>query len=171
MTVSNTYTTSDTESFTITNARKLAAKVTADMHQCRRLYGDPTEADIAAYNEELVHMLAGKYVSSYEFGYQKGDKRIVSWYYTITAAGDLEGGRSGGLYAKADISGASWFNFMTTNYSWSVLNEAGKNAVRAKHSVKRVTGDPPSDGSGHWVADRIYVSGGVAVQRKEFRPW
>ena len=42
MTVSYTYTT--TESFTLTNAKKLAAKVTADMHQCRRLYGDPGEA-------------------------------------------------------------------------------------------------------------------------------
>jgi len=169
MTVSSTYSTS--ESFTLTNAKKLAAKVTADMHQCRRLYGDPTEADIAAYNEELVVMLAGEYVTSYEFGYQKGDKRIVSWYYTITAAGDLEGGRSGGLYAKADTGGASWFNFMTTNYSWAGLSEAGRNAVRAKHGITRLTGDPPSDGSGRWVAARTYVSGGVAVQRKEFRPW
>lgn len=169
MTVSYTYTTS--ESFTLTHAKKLAAKVTADMHQCRRLYGDPTETDIASYNEELVVMLAGEYLSSYEFGYQKGDKRIVSWYYTVTAAGDLEGGRSGGLYAQADIIGASWFNFMTTSNSWAGLTEAGRNAVRAKHSINRVTGDPPADGSGHWVADRTYVSGGVAVQRKEFRPW
>jgi hypothetical protein len=171
MNMSNTYTTSTTESFTLTNAKKLAAKVTADMHQCRRLYGDPTEANIAAYNEELVVMLASEYVTSYEFGYQEGDKRIVSWYYTVTAARDLEGGRSGGLYAKADISGASWFNFMTTNYSWGGLTEAGRNTVRAKHSINRVTGDPPSDGSGRWVADRTYVSGGVAVQRREFRPW
>ena len=124
MTVSYSYTTTD--SFTLSNAKKLAAKVTADMHQCHRLYGDPTEADLAAYNEELVVMLAGEYVTSYEFGYQKGESRIVSWYYTVTAAGDLEGGRSGGLYAKADISGASWFNFMTTNHSWAGLTEAGR---------------------------------------------
>jgi hypothetical protein len=61
-------------------------------------------------------MLAGGYVSSYEFGYQFGNQRFVAWYYTVTAAGDLEGGRSGGLYANADITGSSWFNFMTTNY-------------------------------------------------------
>ncbi len=169
MTVSHTYTTDET--FTRTNARKLAAKVTSDMHQCRRLYGDPTEARVDAFNEELVFMLAGEYVSSYEFGYQKGDLRVVSWYYTVSAAGDLEGGRSGDLYSQADISGASWFNFMTTNWAWSGLTEAQRDAVRAKHSIRRVDGDPPSDGSGQWVSDRTYVSGGVAVQRREFRPW
>lgn len=167
--MSYTYTTS--ESFTLTNAKKLAAKVTADMHQCRRLYGDPTEADVDAYNGELVGMLTGHHVSSYEFGYQKGDKRIVSWFYTVTAAGDLEGGRSGGLYAKADITGALWFNFMTTNFSWSALSEVERDKVRAQHSIRRVIGDPPADGSGRWVSDRTYVSGGVAVQRQEFRPW
>jgi hypothetical protein len=167
--VTYSYTTS--ESFTLTNAKKLAAKVTADMHQCRRFYGNPTEAGMTSYNDELVAMLAGGYVSSYEFGYQKGDRRIVSWYYTVTAAGELEGGRSGGLYAHADITGASWFNVMTTNHSWSVLSDAERDAVQAKHTIIRTFGDPPGDGSGRWVSDRTYVSGGVAVQRKEFRPW
>lgn len=169
MTVSYTYTTSDT--FTLTNAKKLAAKVTADMHQCRRFYGDPTEADVSAYNAELVVMLAGGYVSSYEFGYKSADQRVVSWYYTVTAVGDLDGGRSGGLYATAHVGGASWFNFISTSQAWSDLTEAGRNAVRAKHSISRVTGEPPCDGSGRWVCDRAYVSGSVAVQRKEFRPW
>ena len=167
--MSYTYTT--TETFTLTNAKKLAAKVTADMHQCRRLYGDPSEASIAKYNEELGVMLAGEYVTSYEFGYQNDDERVVSWYYTVTPAGDLEGGRSGGLYPQADISGAEWFNFMTTNGNWSELTEAQRDGVRAKHSVHRTVGDPPSDGSGRWVSDRTYVSGGIAIVRKEFRPW
>lgn len=167
--MSYSYTT--TESFTITNARKLAAKVIADMHQCRRFYGEPTESWIERYNAELVVMLAGEYVSSYEFGYQKGDHRVVSWYYQVTPAGDLQGGRSGGLYAQADVTGATSFNFMTTNRSWAVLTEAGRDTVRAKHSITRVAGDPPTDGSGHWVSDHTYVSGGVAVVRKEFRPW
>ncbi len=89
-----TTTYSTTDSFTLTNAKKLAAKVVADMHQCRRFYGGPSEASIAAYNDELVVMLAGQYVTSYEFGYQTSDeKRVVSWLYHVSVAGDLEGGR------------------------------------------------------------------------------
>ncbi len=169
--MSYSYTASATDTFSLTHAKKLAAKVTADLHQCGRLYGWPPEGDISDYNEELVIMLAGEYVSSYEFGFQRNDRRVVSWYYTVSAAGDLEGGRSGGLYATADISNASWFNFMSYADSWANLTESERAAVRAKHNITRVTGHPPSDGSGHWVADRTYVSGGVAVVRKEFRPW
>jgi hypothetical protein len=38
-----------TESFTLTDAKKLAAKVIADMHQCRRIYESPSESSIEAY--------------------------------------------------------------------------------------------------------------------------
>lgn len=169
MTVS--YTSTSTDTFTLTNAKKLAAKVTADMHQCRRFYGVPSDVDIIAYNDELVVMLQGRYVSAYEFGFKQAGKRVVSWFYTVTAAGDLEGGRSGGLYAAADVRGASWFNFMTYDDAWFELSETGREAVRAQHTIRRAAGEPPSDGSGRWVSDRTYVSGGVAIQRREFRPW
>ncbi len=164
-----TYTTPET--FTVVHARKLAAKIVADMHQCRRFYGEPTEAEITAWNDELVVMLAGGYVDSYEFGFKSKDRRVVSWFYTVSAAGELEGGRSGGLYPGASISGASMFNFMTTSASWGRLSERQRNAERAKHGVNRTTGEPPADGSGHWVIDRVYVAGGVAVRRREFQPW
>lgn len=167
-----TYSYTTTESFTIAHARKLAAKVTADMDQCRRWYGEPSAAEIAAYGEELVAMLHGQYVTKYEFGYQTSDdRRIVSWLYKVTAAGDLDGGRSGGLYAQADVGNATMFNFLTTNSAWSGLGAAGRDKVREKHSITRVSGEPPKDGNGRWVRDKTYASGGVAIEREEFRPW
>jgi len=157
--------------FTLTNAKKLAAKVTADMHQCRQFYLVPSEAGILQYQQELIVLLAGKYVSKYEFGFKTvDDKRIVSWLYEVTSAGSLEGGPSGGLHANADISKGKWFNFLTTNTDWSKLSESQQAAVNAQHEVSRTVGEPPADGSGHWVSDRTYVSGGVAIIRKEFRP-
>lgn len=83
-----TYTLTTTESFTLTNAKKLAAKVIADMYQCRRLYGKPSESDIENYQTELVVLLAGRYVAEYEFGFKtSADKRIVSWPATLKAGG------------------------------------------------------------------------------------
>lgn len=167
-----TYSYTGTESFTVAHARKLAGKVSADMDQCRLFYGSPSEADIESYRGELVTMLAKKYVDRYEFGFKTADdKRVVSWRYKVTASGDLEGGRSGGLHAKADINGATMFNYMWTNAAWWDLSEPGRATVKAEHSVNRVSGEPPADGAGHWVQDRSYGAGGVVLQREEFRPW
>jgi hypothetical protein len=170
MTVSFSYTTTD--SFTLTNAKKLAAKVSADMDQCRRFYGRPSETSIIQFRDELVVLLAGRYVSTYEFGFTTtDDKRIVSWRYKVNTAGDLEGGRSGGLYAAAETSKGQWFNYLWTNSTWANLTSSDRDKVRAQYNINRVDGDPPSDGSGHWVRDRTYGSGGVALEREEFRPW
>lgn len=167
-----TYSHTATESFTLTDARKLAAKVIADMYQCHRLYESPSESSIEAYQTELVVLLAGRYVSEYEFGFKSSaGKRIVSWQYTVTAAGDLQGGRSGGLYAAADVSSAQFFNFLWRSAEWRKLTNAEQAKVNAQHTIDRVEGDPPRDGSGRWVRDRQYVSGGMAIERKEFRPW
>jgi hypothetical protein len=165
------YSYTNTDSFTLTNAKKLAAKVSADMDQCRLLYGKPLEEAIVRYRDELAVMLAERCVSEYEFGYKTSDeKRIVSWRYVINAAGDLEGGRSGGLFAAADVSKGTMFNFLWTNTTWANLSNSKKEEIRSQHAIRRGDGEPPADGSGIWVRDRTYGSGGVALERKEYRP-
>ena len=168
--MSYSYTT--TESFTLTHARRLAAKVAADMHQCHRFYGQPTEKQIENYQQELIVLLHGGYVQSYEFGFKTTDgRRVVSWSYTVSPSGDLEGGRSGGLFSSADISKAVSFNFLTTSTAWSNLPTVERDKIKASYPVHRTDGSPPQDGNGYWDSSRHYASGGLAVTRKEFRPW
>ncbi|EAR25266.1 hypothetical protein A20C1_01721 [marine actinobacterium PHSC20C1] len=161
------------QTFTLTHAKHLASKVVSDLYQCRNFYGEPSEAQIARYQEELIVMLAGGYVKEYEFGFKKRDQRIVSWQYRVNASGDLVGGaddRSGGIYARADISGATHFNFMSYSQAWFDLSSDETDTVKSKHPVDRNTGDLPSDGNGYWHTDRTYSSAGVAIERKTFRP-
>jgi hypothetical protein len=161
----------NSESFTVTHARKLAAKVTADMYNCYQHYGSPPRSDIERYTQELVAMLSNKYVSVYEFGFQTAEeKRIVSWRYTVTLAGDLEGGKSGGLLATADISNATWFNQLTWNSNWSALTLAEQQKIKESHGVNRVNGSGPTDGEGHWTTTRTYGAGGVSIVREDFQP-
>lgn len=170
MTTSYSYTTSET--FTLTDARRLAAKVAADMHQCQRLYGRLTDTAIENYQEELTVLLHGEYVKSYEFGFKtKDERRVVSWFYTVGPSGDLEGGRSGGLFPSADISSAVLFNFLSYSSKWFDLSSTERAKIKASYSVQRTDGSPPQDGDGYWDSSRHYASGGVAVTRKEFRPW
>jgi len=71
------YSYSTTESFTLTHARRLAARVAADMHQCQRFYDKPIDTQIENYQEELTVLLHGGYVESYEFGFKTMDERRV----------------------------------------------------------------------------------------------
>ena len=61
-----TYSYTDTDSFTIAHARKLAGKVSADMNQCRLFYGQPSEIGIAQYQDELLREAVAKYGSEAE---------------------------------------------------------------------------------------------------------
>jgi hypothetical protein len=167
--MTSTYTFSET--FSLTDARRLAAKVTADMHQCQRMYGHLTATQIENYQQELTVLLHGGYVKSYEFGFKTKDRRrVVSWFYTVGPSGDLQGGRSGGLYATANVSAAFMFNFLTHSSKWFALSKSEREKIEASFAVQRTDGSPPQDGSGYWDSSRHYTSGGVAVTRKEFRP-
>lgn len=170
MTTSYSYTTSET--FTLTHARRLAAKVAADMHQCQRLYGHFTDAEIGNYQEELTVLLHGGYVKSYEFGFKtKNGQRVLSWLYNVSSSGDLEGGRSGGLFSSANVSDADMFNFLSPSTQWFALSAIERDKIKATYSIRRTDGTSPQDGNGYWDRSRHYTSGGVAVTRKEFRPW
>ena len=113
------------------------------MHQCQRFYGLPTDEQIENYQEELTVLLHGGYVKSYEFGFKtRDDRRVVSWYYTVGPAGDLEGSRSGGLYPSAEIADAVTFNFLSYSDPWFSLSGTEKVNIKAKHSVRRSDGVP-----------------------------
>lgn len=68
--MSFTMTRSATDSWTLTNAKYLASKVTADMIRCQQSYGEPSNDRINNYGTELALLLRDNYVESYEFGYK-----------------------------------------------------------------------------------------------------
>ena len=82
-------------------------------------YDRPTEDAIDDYETELIEMLANGYVATYEFGFKKNDKRVLTWRYTVGADGGLHGdANAGALYAKAAVADATYFNFMTHSAEW-----------------------------------------------------
>jgi hypothetical protein len=161
--------TTTTSTFTITNARYLASKIAADLRQFKAFYGEPTDETIEKLYEELVEMLAGGYVATYEAGFRKDGKRVVSQRYVVSS-GVAADERAGGMYARADVSGASWFTFMTYSSEWDALTPTAQQAVRDAVPIKRSSGSAPTDGDGYWEAGRSYESGGTSTARSGFRP-
>ena len=166
--MTNTYTTSAT--FTRTNVEYVASKVVADLRGLKAYYGEPDEDKISDFYEELVDLLAGGYVTSVEYGYKRNGQRIVSLYYEARTDGSLTDGKSGGVYARADISGASWFSFLVYSSKWASLSPSAQQEVKARLPIKRSHGQAPDDGNGYWSSDRSYSSKGIGIQRRTFRP-
>lgn len=164
---------SQSQTFTRTEARYLASKVIADLHQCSRLYGQPTASNIGDYETELVERLVKGYISKYEFGFKRDGKRVVSWQYEVRD-GDLFGGglddRPGGVYARAEVAGAVYYNTTTSTAKWSQLTDGEQAAFEATLPFSRTSQPLPVDGSGYWMADKTYTRGGVQVTRRTYRP-
>lgn len=165
-------TTTHTTTYTLTHAKHLASKVVADLYLCSRQYGSPSAGSIAAYQAELVTLLAGQYVGTYEFGFKRSEKRVLSWHYAAGPAGDLvSDSRSGGLVRGVDIGGATYFNFLTPSEAWLKLSASERAKIEATLPIQRTFGSAPGDGNGRWVTERTYAAGGVVLERRVFRPW
>jgi Bacterial HORMA domain family 1 len=168
MTMAYTY----TKTFTLSHAKHLASKVVADLYQCSLLYDNPSLDSVRAYEEELITLLAGRYVETYEFGFKSNEKRVLTWHYTVGPAGDLQGdSRSGSLVRGIDISGAQYFNFLTYSGEWEKLTSTQQSAIKQSLPFQRTSGSAPGDGAGRWVTEHAYSAGGVLVSRRVFRPW
>jgi len=156
------------ETFTRVHARRLAGRVTSDLRQSNLLYGSPSSSSLDDYCLELEELLLGGYVAQYQFGFQENDRVVWSLRYTVGSDGSLAGS-AGGVPGRADVSRASWFNFLTYSTSWFQLGGPDQEAVKEKLPFTRGVGSLPSDGHGYWVSDRIFAAGGVGLQRNTFR--
>ena len=170
-----TFSYTKTVTFTIVQARYLASKAAADMHLCAQYYGSPSEERIREYAEELAQYLnEGCAVSlgEYEFGFKKDDKRIVCWRYKVDSNGALTtDDRAGKVVPYVDIRGAVFFNYLTQNSLFFQLSSDEQSRFKAGLPVQRTFGEPPSDGSGYWMSDRNYFSGGCGLNRQTFQPF
>lgn len=169
----STFTTTASATFTLLHAKQLASRVSADMKRCQQLYGYPsTDELISCFATELAHLLNGGYVSEYEFGFERNGQRVVSCHYRVRD-GDLSAAndRPGGIESGVNITGASNFNFLTTNNKWALLTQAERDTFRASLPIQRGTGAPPSDGRGYWQEDKTYSAAGTLLTRRVFKPY
>jgi hypothetical protein len=167
----STFTITQSTTFTVTHAKHLASKITADLNTCSRLHGQPSLASVEKYNEELVELLRYGYLKQYEFGFKRNEQRVLSWLYEVDASGRISSDdRAGKMSAYIDLSGATFFNFMWPSSSYYDLTSDQHSAFVESHPVDRTNGDPPSDGAGCWTStEKNYSAGGKGVSRKSFR--
>ena len=171
--MSYSFTTTQSTTFTITHARHMAAKVAADLKRMQRFYRFPDDQRIDRFEEEIVELLKAGYLGTVTYGFRR-DGQWIEPTIRYTAQ-DLYGASAddddpGRVYPGADISGASFYSYLTYSTAWNNLTDAEQEAFDQRLPVKR-TGAPEPSVNGYLVADRTYSAGGRALSRASVRGW
>ncbi len=165
--MSGSYTYSETQTFTVTHAKHIASKVAADLKRIQRLYnGKPTDAQIADYQEELIEMLPKGYIETVTYGFIRNDNWVLALKYHATDSGDMVADDDPGkIRPGIDISGASFYSYLSYSSTWFNLMDIERDVVRRRLSIKRTTAETPSVENGYWEDDHVYSSGGRSLKR------
>ena len=174
--MSYSFTTSNTETFTVTHARHIAAKVATDLKRLQRFYGKwapgLTDGKIDDFQVELIEYLAAGYLSNVAYGFRRNGHwveptlRYTAYYLSRTV--DMRDNAPGAVYPGEDVSGASFYSFLTTSQSWSSASFHDQEKFLRRLPFQRGTGQAPGL-DGYCDQDRTYSAGGRALGRFSLR--
>ena len=171
--MTSSYTLSGSNTFTITHARQMAAKVATDLKRMQRFYGSPADAHIADLEVEATELIRAGYLGTVTYGFQRGGQWVEpTLRYT---ARDLAGATAadddpGRVRPGADVSGASFSSFLTYSAAWDALGPAARSAFEGNLPFSRTGALEPAI-NGYLAGDRTYSAGGRALDRATVRSW
>lgn len=167
----NSFTITGVQTFTITHAKYIASKVATDLKRMQRFYGQPNDADIIAYETELIELLKIGYLGTVKYGYKKNGNWIEpTLCYTAKEIGGLgfTNDDPGNLRPNANIDNAEFYSFLTYSPLWEKLSQNEKDTF--KRTLPFFRGGAKEPGiSGYLSKDKIYSSGGKAVERSSVK--
>lgn len=169
----NSFTVSHTNTFTVTHARHIAAKVATDLKRVQRFYNHPSNERIEQFEKEIVELLKGGYIDHVTFGFQRNDNWIEpTLRYTAKelASDQGFGDDPGKIVPGKDVSGASFYSYLVYSPAWSALSSSQKADVEKQLPFSRTTANEPGI-NGVLVPDRTYSAGGKALDRYSVRSY
>lgn len=160
------------ETFTITHAKHLAAKVATDLKRVQRFYGSPSDDKIEQFEQEVIHFLNNGYLESVTYGFKKDDKWIEPTlkYTAKELANSGVDDDPGKIRPGADISGANFYSYLC--YSQAYYNATSNERKRFEEGLPflRTGADYPST-NGYFSGDRSYYSGSKGLDRSSLRSY
>lgn len=171
--MTSSYTLTETQTFTVTHARHMAAKVATDLKRMQRLYGSPSDERVAKFEDEVVQLLKQGLLGAVTYGFRKNGNWIEPTVrYTARdiagmSANDDDPGR---IRPGADVTGASFYSFLTYSPVWDDLTYDQKAEVEGRLPLQRGSAFEPGV-NGCMTSDRTYSSGGRALDRSIVRAY
>lgn len=171
--MSLSYTFSESQSFTVTHARHMAAKVATDLKRMQRFYGQPSDFHTDQYEMEVIELLKGGYLGTVTYGFRRSGRWIVpTLQYTGKdlagiSANDDDPGR---IPPDADITGASFYSYLNYSAAWDRLSTSKREAFERRLPFQRSAASEPTI-DGYLSRDRTYSAGGRALERASVRSY
>lgn len=167
--MSYSYTVSESSTFTITHARYIASKVSADLKRMQRFYDQPSTWLIDKYEEEIAQLLKHGYLKAVTYGFERNGNWIEPTL--IYNASDLDSGVNddpGKVRPGKDVTNASFYSFLEYSESWYSLSESERDSFKDGLPIQRSTASTPGI-DGYVESDRNYSSGGKLLARSSVR--
>ena len=170
--MSSTYTRTATQTFTRAHAKRISYRIATDLKRMERLYGYPTDREIADYDGEVIELLTAGYLGTVAYGFRRNDRWIEPTlrYTAFELADPGFGDDPGRVPARAEVGGASFYSYLTYSSAWDALSPAEQAAFKQSLPVKRVGAAEPGV-DGYLQRDLAYSAGGRGVQREMVRSW
>ena len=168
--MSSTYTRSQAETFTITNAEYLASKVRADLQRFNRFYGSPplsslSKYDVGDYERELILLQQYNYLYQITYGFISNNQWVKAVRYSVSYDGSLTTDDDPGGFRYSEIPfGSSFTSVLTNNHNWEVASFADRQSFESQSPVKRSFGSGYG-GEERFTQQKVYSSGGRSLAR------
>lgn len=168
----SSFTTTATDTFTVTHARYIASKVATDLKRFQRFYGAPSDISIDLYEGELIGLLKYDAVDNVVYGFQRNSLWTpASVRYRALPGGTLMADDDPGrIRPGVDVAGARFASFLSYSSSWFARPAAERQQIESALPFQRTTGNNPGLETGSWVDDLGYSAGGRGLGRSSVRP-
>ena len=151
----------------------MATKISADLKRLQRFYGEPSDYNISTFELEVIGLLRKGYLRTVAYGYKRHNQWIEPTlkYNAIDLMGissnDDDPGR---IRPGANISGASFYSYLTYSAKWDQLSQDERDAFKKTLPFSRSSAGEPTI-NGYLSQDKTYSSGGRALNRETVRSY
>jgi hypothetical protein len=166
------YTITETETFSVSHARKLASKAATDLKRLQWFYTAPDDAYISRLEAEAAAFIKAGYFKEVMYGFKRSGKWVVALKYQLDMYGNLTTDDNPGRIGRlVDVTGATFYTYMIYSDSWWALTGPQREAFVQSLPIQRGDAPEPAVENGYWMSDRTYAAGGRGLARSSIRSY
>jgi len=166
---SGTYSATQTETFTIADARYLASRIKIGLTYLRLYCGGISEQYVENLTLEAAILLRAGLLEKVIYGYKKDGEVKYALIYTVNNLGQIEAANDNpsSLDMPPYLGDATFFTFLTRRYNPG-LTQADRDAVERLLPIHRGTGTEPSMINGTRSGNDSYYRNGYGMTRSVY---